>query len=509
MAYRVFGELAKWKLGLNTKVSGASGAEGYVIVLPAPASKGAAWDADADFLDPALRKTLSAYLRRLDFKTKAEEFVAFDLNAETRCVIAFLPKKTKPFSVLELARKALEPLKDAGAKQVRVDLRATKESASLAADAFVSAAVALRFEPKNYADPDPDHKPFLPQLELVPPAGQLWSDAVLRRWLSIAAAGSGVRYLSGLAGNDLTPTAYVKLASEMAAAQGLKTEFFSLQRLEKIGAGAFLAVARASADKGAGILKITYQPAKPSVKIAVVGKGITFDTGGVQIKSGEHMYGMNGDMGGSAVALCFVLLAEQLKLPWQVDAYLAIAENAIGPDAFRPNDIVRTMKGKTIEVTDADAEGRMVLSDTLHLASQQTPDLILDFATLTGACVRAIGTNYSGAYTNRAKWYERIREAGVASGERVWPFPNDPDYGRCLKSEIADIKQCRISGGSDHIEAGYFLSQFVPKKVPWVHIDLSAAEAEEGLAHVPAKLTGFGIRFALEFVQGLFGERAP
>lgn len=173
----------------------------------------------------------------------------------------------------------------------------------------------------------------------------------------------------------------------------------------------------------------------------------------------------------------------------------------IGPAAYKPNDVVKTMKGKTIEVIDSDAEGRMVLSDTLWLAGTHKPDLMMDFATLTGACLRAIGTNYSGAYTNRSEWYSKIIEAGRESGERVWPFPNDKDYGRCLKSEVADIKQCRVTGGSDHIEAGYFLNEFVPETIPWVHVDLSAAESDEGLAHVETKLTGFGPRFVTSFLK--------
>lgn len=512
MSYRVFAESSKWKVGLDRASKGPSDADGYLLILPPPKDKSAAWDAGVPFLDKETRASFSAYFKRLEFKPKAGESVAFDLNAKTRCVVAFLPKKPQAFAILELARKTLEPLCEAHVKALRVDLRALGELALLTAEAVVSAAVVAGFEPKNYGEPDPDDKPFTPRIDLAAPEGQLWSDATLRSWVLGALATNGVRYLAGLAGNDLTPTAYVKLASEMATAQGLKTEFFSLERLEKMGAGAFCAVARASADKGSGILRLSYSPAGAKQRIAFVGKGITFDTGGIQIKSGEHMYGMNGDMGGSAVALCLALLASELRWPWHVDAYLAITENAIGPLAFRPNDIIKTLRGKTIEVIDADAEGRMVLSDTLWLAAQQKPDLMLDFATLTGACVRAIGTNYCGAYTNRAAWYRRIIDAGVASGERVWPFPNDADYGRCLKSEVADIKQCRISGGSDHIEAGYFLSQFVPKTVPWVHVDLSAAEAEEGLAHVPAKLTGFGIRFTTEFVRSTMErleENAP
>ena len=128
----------------------------------------------------------------------------------------------------------------------------------------------------------------------------------------------------------------------------------------------------------------------------------------------------------------------------------------------------------------------------------------MDFATLTSACVRALGTRYSGAYTNRRKLISGIMSAGRSSGERVWPFPPDKDYGRCLKSQVADIKQCRPSGGVDHIESSYFLSQFVDRKIPWVHVDLSGEENEGGLAHVGGDVTGFGVRFAVAFCERQF-----
>jgi leucyl aminopeptidase len=295
----------------------------------------------------------------------------------------------------------------------------------------------------------------------------------------------------------------------MARERGLGTDFYSRGRLQEMKAGAFLAVAQGSEDSGVGILKVTYRPAEAPLRVAVVGKGITFDTGGNNIKTGGHMYGMNGDMAGSAVALSLVLHAIEARWNIAVDAYLAITDNVLSPRSYRPNDVVTSLKGKTIEVVDTDAEGRMVLADTLYLAAQDRPDLILDFATLTGACVRALGTTVSGAYTNRRQWFGRILRAGRRSGERVFPLPVDRDYGRCLKSDIADIKQCRATGGVDHIEAGFFLSRFVPAAVPWVHVDLSACENEEGLAHVPTKITGFGVRYGVTFLEEFARQRHP
>jgi leucyl aminopeptidase len=209
-------------------------------------------------------------------------------------------------------------------------------------------------------------------------------------------------------------------------------------------------------------------------------------------------------MAGSAVAYALVRLAAREKWPFAVTAYLAIADNLTGAKAYRPNDVVTAMSGRTIEIVHTDAEGRMVLADTLHLASKDKPDLILDFATLTGACVGAIGTNYSGAFTNRPDYHAAIIASGKSSGERVWPFPIDEDYGDCLKSDTADVKQCRLTGGSDHIEAAVFLRSFLETDLPWIHIDLAAADHAGGLAHVDTEATGFGVRFAAELVQKLF-----
>jgi leucyl aminopeptidase len=159
------------------------------------------------------------------------------------------------------------------------------------------------------------------------------------------------------------------------------------------------------------------------------------------------------------------------------------------------------MNGVTIQVVHSDAEGRMVLADTLALAAQARPALLLDFATLTGACVNAITDRYSGAFTNRPELEGVLREAGRASGERVWCFPMDEDFDAELDSTIADVLQCSIESKGDHILAARFLGRFVPGDLPWAHIDLAASERKGGLAHVPTEFTGFGVRFAEQLLR--------
>jgi leucyl aminopeptidase len=194
-----------------------------------------------------------------------------------------------------------------------------------------------------------------------------------------------------------------------------------------------------------------------------------------------------------------VALAE-LRAPLAADAWLAITENRIGPQAYRPQDVVRAANGVSIQVIHTDAEGRMVLADTLALAGRTRPHLLLDFATLTGACVYALTERMSGVFSNRPELAAALVEAGRASGERVWSFPFEADYDAELESKVADIVQCALEGKGDHILATRFLARFVPPGIPWAHIDLSSATRSGGLAHVPSDVTGFGVRLALELL---------
>ena len=189
-----------------------------------------------------------------------------------------------------------------------------------------------------------------------------------------------------------------------------------------------------------------------------------------------------------------------LRAPVAAEAWLAITENNIGPKAYRPQELVRAANGTTIQVIHSDAEGRMVLADTLHLAARSKPRLLVDFATLTGACVYALTERMSGVFTNRDAFTATLAAAGEASGERVWPFPLPADFDADIDSSIADVAQCAVDGKGDHILAARFLRRFVPDATPWVHVDLSSATRRGGLAHVPSEITGFGVRFALSLL---------
>jgi leucyl aminopeptidase len=305
------------------------------------------------------------------------------------------------------------------------------------------------------------------------------------------------RHLGVLPASVLNASGYRQRVKEMASIEGWHWQEYDESALKGLGAGAFLAVSRGAEDSQGAIVKLSYLPAGATQQLALVGKGICHDSGGYNLKVGGSMYGMHLDMGGSAVALGTLLAISRARLPVQVHCWLAIAENHIGPQAYRPGEVVTACNGTTIEVVDTDAEGRMVLADALALAARDEPDLIIDYATLTGACKRALGSRYSGAFTNQAGWLPSLIQLGQESGERVWPFPLDSDYDEALESEWADLLQCAPGASPDHIDATRFLSRFVPADTPWLHLDLSGYRNKGGNGVVGSEVTGFGVRFTL------------
>lgn len=312
------------------------------------------------------------------------------------------------------------------------------------------------------------------------------------------------RWLTALPPNTLHCESYRHALEQLALEHEWQTEFINQSALKKHKAGAFLAVSRANSHSHAGIMRLSYrgisQKNKSTKKITLIGKGICFDTGGINLKSHKSMYDMHTDMQGSAVAVGTLLALTLLKVPVDVECWLALTENEIGPNAYRPQEVITASNGVTIQVVHSDAEGRMVLADTLALAAKHKPNLMIDFATLTGACVGALTERMSGAFSNRSEFRDSIEHAGRVSGERIWSFPMDADFDTELESPVADIMQCTHDSKGDHILAARFLNRFVPEHIPWIHIDLSSANKTGGLAHIPTEITGFGVRWAVEFI---------
>ena len=310
------------------------------------------------------------------------------------------------------------------------------------------------------------------------------------------------RWLTALPPNYLDAVAYADLASSLAKEHGWQYKRFDTRELSSLGCGAFLAVAQGNDDDSAGIVRLRYRPGKKSAAadLSLVGKGIMFDTGGINLKPFEFMLDMHGDMQGSAVALGTFLAISEMQLPIAVDCWLAITENRIGPKAYKSQDVITAANGKTIQTIHTDAEGRMALADTLVLASRDKPGLIVDYATLTGSCIRALTTRYSGVFTNREHLHGELTDVGRQSGERVWPFPIGKEFMEDLKSETADFQQCSIKGVGDHILAASFLAEFIEGDVPWIHMDLAAGQNEKGLGHISSRFTGFGVRYTMSAI---------
>ena len=310
------------------------------------------------------------------------------------------------------------------------------------------------------------------------------------------------RELTVLPPNELTPGAYRERVRTMAKAERWTLDELDMKRLRKVGAGAFVAVAKGSDVDDAAIVHITYRPRGATKKIALVGKGICFDTGGHNLKPARYMAGMHEDMNGSAVAIGILLAASRARLPVAIDCWLALAQNHISPRAYKQNDIVTALNGTTIEIVHTDAEGRMVLADTLTLAAREKPDLMIDFATLTGSMHVALGDRYSGIFATSDDVARRALDAASASGERICVFPMDDDYDDALDSPVADVKQCTLEGGADHILAARLLKRFTDDR-PWIHMDLSGSSCKGGLGAVGTDVTGFGVAWGYALLREL------
>ena len=417
-------------------------------------------------------------------------------RAQTLLIVACLAEEAATFERLQAAGKLARSALDGDPESLLVWQQGC---AAAAANATLSATIAaLQAAAFRFASFKSKPKAREPLRRIDVAAGRKLPDLDLN--LATAAGNNLARWLTALPPNTLDARGYRRLLQELARHLKLGFKFYGEGALKRLGAGAFLAVSRGNGTRDAGIAHLSYRPkgaASPS--LSLVGKGICFDTGGTNLKPHKGMLDMHTDMQGSAVALGSLYALHALRSPLAVDCWLAITENRIGPLAYKPQDVVRAHNGTTIQVIHTDAEGRMVLADALSLAAARKPRAIIDYATLTGACVYALTERYSGVFTNRPQLLEALLAAGRESGERVWSFPLDEDFDSDIESTVADVMQCAVDSKGDHILAARFLQRFVAD-CAWVHVDLAAAMRRGGLAHVATDITGFGARWALELL---------
>ncbi|HUW26800.1 MAG TPA: leucyl aminopeptidase family protein [Gallionella sp.] len=440
---------------------------------------------------------LAAVLKRRNMK--ADELVKSPVvaNAENGTLVAWamLDFEKDMFAQQVQVRKALQLLLDEHPKKLCVVVLGDEKQRQCAAElavygAWVNGAVLPAHKKKD------ERKP-LQQIVLVGSVDKKPFDT-----LRAQASGNLLcRELTALPPNELTPDMYRKRVQKLAQQNRWQHEEFDMQKLRKMGAGAFVAVAQGSDPGDAAIVHLSYKHPKAKQTVALVGKGICFDTGGHNLKPSRYMHNMHEDMNGSAVALGILLAATHSQLPVNIDCWLALAQNHISPKAYKQNDIITALNGTSIEIIHTDAEGRMVLADTLTLASRGKPDWMIDFATLTGSMATALGARYSGVLGNHDELLLRAVRIGKQCGERLCAFPLDEDYEAALDSKVADIKQCTLDGAADHILATRFLKRFVEHDVPWLHVDLSASRCEGGLGSVAGDITGFGVGWGLQMLQ--------
>jgi len=337
-----------------------------------------------------------------------------------------------------------------------------------------------------------------PQTDAADPVG-----AALDRGTAVGRAVSVARDLVNTPGGTLTATRFAERAVELAEAGGFAVEVWDADRIAAEKLGGLLGVNRGSTEEPR-FVRLSWEAEDPRATVALVGKGITFDSGGLSLKPSDAMVGMKADMAGAAAVLATFTALGALAPPVRVQGFIPLTDNMPGGDATRVGDVLRIRNGKTVEVLNTDAEGRLVLADALALASEAMPDAIVDLATLTGACMVALGTKIAGLMGNDDGLLEQVRAAADAAGEQVWPLPLPEEMRSQLDSEIADLKNIGSGRWGGASIGGVFLQQFIGEGIPWAHLDIAGpADAAEEDAETRKGGTGFGVRTLLRLLDRL------
>ncbi|MDP7550778.1 MAG: leucyl aminopeptidase [Acidimicrobiales bacterium] len=329
--------------------------------------------------------------------------------------------------------------------------------------------------------------------------------AAVETGVTVAGGVTLARDLVNEPGGSLTAPAFANRVRRVAKEAGMTVKVLDEAAIRRAGMGGLLGVSRGSTNPPR-FVELTYTPkgvpaARRTGDLALVGKGITFDSGGLSIKSGTGMMDMKKDMAGAAAVVGAMSVLPVLAPRCRVRAYLPMTDNMLGGDATRPGDVLTIRNGKTIEVLNTDAEGRLVLADALSVASEAGPDAIVDLATLTGACMVALGPRIAGLMGNNDGFVAQVETASAATGERVWHLPLPADYRKMLDSTVADMKNIGGQYGGA-LTAGLVLAEFVGEGIPWAHIDIAGPSSSDADEEERTKgATGFGVRLLVELVS--------
>ncbi len=460
-------------------------------------------------LDRALGGALSKLVQSKEFEGKANEVLLYhtqDKVPAKRLVLVGLGKKNEV--TLETIRQAM----GSAAKRVRQakvgsfavvlpTVKPGKMSWIEVAQAMVEGAILGSYQFTAYRSEVASGQDVTEMKILAQQKDQLRQVTEgIRRGIATAEATVFVRDLCNHPSNVLTPTRVADEAKTIAKTEGIAIKILEQKEMEQLGMGALLGVSRGSQEPPKFIiLEYNGTKKKDERPVVLVGKTITFDTGGISLKPAENMEHMKADMTGGAEVLASIRAAARLKLPLRLISILPVAENMPGGRAMKPGDIVTTLSGKTVEVQNTDAEGRLILADGLAYAMRYNPAALIDIATLTGACVVALGQFAIGMFGTDQSLKEQVRKSGQKAGERVWEMPLWEEYFEQLKSDVADMRNIGGRGGG-MITAALFLSKFVGD-CPWVHLDIASTDwSERERAYIPKGPTAIGTRLLVQYL---------
>ena len=462
-------------------------------------------------LDQAAGGALGRLFAAGDFSGKKDELaVVYPPGAAARVLLVGLGKAD------EVSRSAIRRAASVAAKRARalgvpraafhLPVEAlgpvTPEDAGQAIAEGLAQGVWQYTEMKR---PPEEKKPALERVDVLAPADPAAVTAGHRIGAAIGAGQTVARGIQVLPGNICTPTYVARAAEEIAQRHGFAVTVLDKAAIAREGMGALMAVAQGSAEEPR-FIALEYAGAA-GAPVVLIGKGVTFDTGGISIKPAQNMEDMKYDMSGAAAVLGTFEMLGRLKPPVHVVGLIASTENMPSGTAVKPGDVITSLSGKTIEVINTDAEGRLILCDALTYARRYQPACVLDIATLTGAVVVALGHTATGLMGTDDRLLEEVRSAGERAGERVWPLPLWDEYRDLMKSDIADVKN---AGGrpAGSISAGWFLREFVDG-FPWAHLDIAGTAYTEREDAIRVKgPTGVGVRLFSEFVLSRPGAGA-
>jgi leucyl aminopeptidase len=481
-----------------------------VLILPVLESDGkVAADAGMTDVDSALGGHLHRAAASEGFKGRAEQLFQFHTQGRlpaSRVVLAGLGPRERctPELLRQAIGRAVRSVLRAKSVAVAVQLPATADDAGTLRAAVEGALLgAYRFD--RYRSNGADERGSLGSLRMALPPGVRRTDALdegLRLAQLVAEATNHARDLVNEPAAHLTPERLAEEARQLARTSGLKVRVDGPEELHRLKMGMFIAVGQGSANPPR-LIELNYLPkgkAASAPPLVLVGKAITFDSGGLSLKPADSMVEMKTDMAGAAALLGVMEVVAALKPPFPVTALLGAAENMPSGTAYRPGDILTSRLGKTVEVTNTDAEGRLVLGDILAYAVERKPSAIIDVATLTGACIVALGQHVAGLWSTDDHLADEVAQAGRRAGEAVWRMPLVELQKESLRSEIADMKNSGERPGAA-IAAALFLREFVGN-VPWVHLDIAGPSVSmKERAYFAKGATGVGVRTLVEVVR--------